>query len=258
MYHSYKDRVDNNKNCNNELVAKCSINFLGDTIANILAFDGEHNYSSKTFTKYAIGNRQTIFVPERDSDSYQNQKNNNLCTPYDGLMSDFIFHHSDIVRYTNVIYYDSMNCITGNIEKNIYPLDDISNILKLTKHTKIVLAYTFATRSPKSKFNSVKSMIDKNLKSCVNWNQFKIVTSSSHPSETYKRSVIEGYKKTVACTMCFGILCLEKDLKINPNNVTFESYKDGGGFVGYLPKEEYKVVPYNDKTFYDDLKIDVP
>lgn len=199
-----------------------------------LLLDGIHTRSSSALISRSIATKEQIHVAEIDYETYKTIEKTNICDVYHGDIEEYITknEHRETIEKIYAAYFDFMGSVEGSIVDDRFPLEAITNFLAITKHKKLIIAFTFALRDKHKKFNDEECMqdqIESFLKNCFSENQFRIVERKS-PIVYKKTKNSEDYPKR-GQTMAFFLYVLQKDNTIDP--YTIEHFYENGRFCGY-------------------------
>lgn len=223
----YSDFDDQNKANNNKKL--CNYIQKLKQVGNVLILDGPLQHTTTALVRIGIAERN-IFIPEINKETFILHKNYN-CQAYHGTLYDMLKHKhfSNKLKMFNVAYFDYMGTITGNKEKTIFPLEDISFFLSQCAD-EIVVAFTFCLRTTRGLFGDRDSSFEQTKKDyiepIIKYHQFRIKKSYA---TIYNRKK-KGGKKSAA--MSFYLYLLKKDKRINPSTVDF-IIDSSGDYDGY-------------------------
>jgi hypothetical protein len=232
----YRDIESSIKTHNNELIVTYCKNYLTECTGALVLDGPEARTTNALLNNGIVKKRKTVHVPQNDERDYREIKKRNICKVKKCSIGEYIekMDEKDI-QSINLCYFDYMGCISGNKTKDTYPLEDMCSFLTKSTQDKIVFACTFSRRAKKPSFISAEEyIIGYFLKQLFIYSQRKIIDSqiisySGSLSNRGKQKSVNGK----GSPMLFCLFVLERDLTIDPTNVTFICNDDG--YIGYRP-----------------------
>jgi len=114
----------------------------------VLYLDGPNALSSQAFVS-TFSSLQMAQCSKDDFDHLQQKVKvfeNKCINVHFGSMNSCIQSHQTFVSQCQLVYLDGMQCIYGSIEKQMYPLHDLDQILKLCRLSHITIGFTVVSR----------------------------------------------------------------------------------------------------------------